>query len=122
MTRQEPCSIRRLPPFLQQPTVGPCRLVDDGKVVSFKKDTDDLRESPFVTLAEGLIGTGYDLKVFDKNVSLARLIGSNAAYIRDHMPHIDGVFADRLEDVIAHAEVLVVCNYEDIYAPPRSAV
>ncbi|MGE0486809.1 MAG: UDP-glucose/GDP-mannose dehydrogenase family protein [Gammaproteobacteria bacterium] len=90
--------------------------------LSFKKDTDDLRESPFVTLAEALIGTGYDLKVFDKNVSLARLIGSNAAYIREHMPHIDAVFADRLEDVVAHAEVLVVCNYEDIYAAHLGAL
>ena len=84
--------------------------------LSFKKDTDDLRESPFVTLAEQLLGTGFDLRVYDKNVSLARLIGANAAYIRDHMPHIDGVLTDDLEQVVAHGEVLVVCNYESEYA------
>ena len=83
--------------------------------LSFKKDTDDLRESPFVTLAEALIGTGFDLRVFDKNVSLARLIGANAAYIREHMPHIDGVFTDDLDAVFEHAEVLVVCNFEPEY-------
>lgn len=84
--------------------------------LSFKKDTDDLRESPFVTLAEQLIGTGFDLRVYDKNVSLARLIGTNKAYIREHMPHIDGVFTDSAVTVTEHAEVLVVCNYEPDYA------
>jgi len=83
--------------------------------LSFKKDTDDLRESPFVKLAESLIGTGFDLKVFDRNVSLSRLIGANAAYIKAHMPHIDRVFEDDLAAVVEHAEVLVVCNYEAIY-------
>jgi len=86
--------------------------------LSFKKDTDDLRESPYVKLAEALIGTGFDLKVYDKNVSLSRLIGTNAAYIKAHMPHIDRVFEDDLNAVLAHAEVLVVCNYESIYEAP----
>jgi len=90
--------------------------------LSFKKDTDDLRESPFVALAEALIGTGYDLKVFDKNVSLSRLIGANAEFIRRHMPHIDGVFEDDLTNVFAHAEIIVVCNYEPAYAAHLAAL
>lgn len=83
--------------------------------LSFKRDTDDLRESPFVTLAEQLIGTGFDLKVFDKNVSLSRLIGANALYLQQHLPHIDRVFEGELATVFAHAEVLVICNYEPMY-------
>ena len=83
--------------------------------LSFKRDTDDLRESPFVTLAEQLIGTGFDLKVFDKNVSLSRLIGANALYLKQHLPHIDRVFESELASVLAHAEVLVICNYETMY-------
>lgn len=90
--------------------------------LSFKRDTDDLRESPFVTLAEQLIGTGFDLKVFDKNVSLSRLIGANAAYLRQHLPHIDRVFEGSLEAVLGHAEVLVICNYEPMYEAPLRAL
>jgi GDP-mannose 6-dehydrogenase len=85
--------------------------------LSFKKDTDDLRESPFVTLAEELIGKGFELKVFDTNVSVSRLIGANAAYIKEHLPHIDNVISDDLEAVMAFGDVIVVCNYEDAYGP-----
>ena len=83
--------------------------------LSFKRNTDDLRESPFVTLAEQLIGKGFDLKAFDKNVSVSKLIGSNQAYVEQHLPHIDSVLAESLEDVAQHAEVLVVCNFEPEY-------
>lgn len=83
--------------------------------LSFKRNTDDLRESPFVTLAEQLIGKGYDLKAFDKNVSVSKLIGSNQAYVEQHLPHIDSVLSESVEDVAAHAEVLIVCNYEPEY-------
>lgn len=85
--------------------------------LSFKKDTDDLRESPFVTLAEELIGKGFELQVFDTNVSVSRLIGANAAYIKEHLPHIDSVISDDLASVIEFGEVIVVCNYEDAYGP-----
>ncbi len=84
--------------------------------LSFKKDTDDLRESPFVTLAEELIGKGYELQVFDNNVSLSKLIGANAAYIKEHLPHIDSVINSDLASVIDHGEVIVVCNFESSYA------
>ncbi|MEM7466646.1 MAG: UDP binding domain-containing protein, partial [Pseudomonadota bacterium] len=83
--------------------------------LSFKRNTDDLRESPFVTLAEQLIGKGFDLKAFDKNVSVSKLIGSNQAYVEQHLPHIDSVLSETLEEVAKHAEVLVVCNFEPEY-------
>lgn len=78
--------------------------------LSFKAGTDDLRESPLVTLVERLIGRGYDVKVFDRNVSLANLHGMNRAYIEQEIPHIVSIMEDSLDDVIASAEVLIIGN------------
>ena len=77
--------------------------------LTFKNGTDDLRESPFVELAETLIGKGYKLRIHDDNVSLARLVGANAAYLNKRLPHITNLLAP-LEEVVQHGEVLVVCN------------
>jgi GDP-mannose 6-dehydrogenase len=76
--------------------------------LSFKEGTDDLRESPIVTLAEQLIGKGYELMVYDQNVRLAALMGANREYILNHIPHIGRLLVDRPEQLLEHAEVLVV--------------
>lgn len=76
--------------------------------LSFKAGTDDLRESPLVTMAEHLIGKGMQLKIWDPEVHLSRLLGANRRYIEQHMPHIGELLHPRLEDVIEHADVLVV--------------
>jgi GDP-mannose 6-dehydrogenase len=76
--------------------------------LSFKPGTDDLRESPLVALAEQLIGKGYDLRIYDPAVSLARLIGANKRYIEQTIPHLGNLLTERLEDVEAHGEVVVV--------------
>ncbi|HJY40080.1 MAG TPA: nucleotide sugar dehydrogenase [Steroidobacteraceae bacterium] len=76
--------------------------------LSFKPGTDDLRESPLVTLAEQLIGKGYDLRIYDPAVSLAKLIGANRRYIEQTLPHIGSMLAENLADVESFAEVLVV--------------
>jgi GDP-mannose 6-dehydrogenase len=76
--------------------------------LSFKSGTDDLRESPLVTLAEQLIGKGMQLSVYDPEVHLAQLLGANRRYIEQHLPHIGDLLKPSIEAVIADAEVLVV--------------
>jgi GDP-mannose 6-dehydrogenase len=77
---------------------------------SFKAGTDDLRESPLVELIETLIGKGYQVKVFDRNVSLARLHGANRAYIERGIPHIASLMCDSMEEVLTESEVIVIGN------------
>ncbi|GAQ50556.1 GDP-mannose 6-dehydrogenase [Streptomyces acidiscabies] len=76
--------------------------------LSFKPGTDDLRESPLVELAERLFGKGYDLKIYDANVSLSRLLGANREYIETRLPHLAQLLADSVEEVLDHAEVCLV--------------
>ena len=77
---------------------------------SFKAGTDDLRESPIVDVIEALIGKGYQLKLYDKNVSLASITGSNRDYILNHIPHISRLMVENLEEIVADSEVLVIGN------------
>jgi GDP-mannose 6-dehydrogenase len=76
--------------------------------LSFKPGTDDLRESPLVELAERLIGKGYDLRIYDANVALSRLIGANREFITSRLPHLGELLTDSTVDVLEHAEVCVV--------------
>ncbi|MDX6428848.1 MAG: GDP-mannose 6-dehydrogenase [Streptosporangiaceae bacterium] len=76
--------------------------------LSFKPGTDDLRESPLVELAERLLGKGYDLRIYDANVSMSRLMGANRDYIESRLPHLSELLSNSVEDVLAHAQVCVV--------------
>lgn len=76
--------------------------------LSFKTGTDDLRESPLVTLAERLIGKGYELRIYDPEVHLARLLGANKSFIEKHLPHIGQMLHADLDSVMADSEVLVL--------------
>jgi GDP-mannose 6-dehydrogenase len=80
---------------------------------SFKAGTDDLRESPVVEVIERLIGKGYDLRLYDKNVKIASLVGANKDYILNKIPHISKLMVDSMDDVLAHAETLVIGNASD---------
>ena len=80
--------------------------------LSFKEGTDDMRESPIVTLAERLIGKGLDLRIFDRNVKLASLVGANRDYILNHVPHIGRLLVDTPEILFEHAEVVVMATAE----------
>jgi GDP-mannose 6-dehydrogenase len=77
---------------------------------SFKAGTDDLRESPLVELIETLIGKGYHVQVYDRNVSLAQLHGANRAYIEREIPHIASLMCDSVQDLLAESEVVVIGN------------
>jgi GDP-mannose 6-dehydrogenase len=76
--------------------------------LSFKPGTDDLRESPLVELAERLLGKGYDLRIYDANVALSRLMGANREYIEGRLPHLGDLLSNSVDEVLAHAEVCVV--------------
>src|SRR6476620_6670603 len=77
---------------------------------SFKAGTDDLRESPIVILAEALLGKGFQLRIYDKNVSVARLVGANRAYINEQIPHLSSLLCDTIDDVLEASDVIVVGN------------
>jgi GDP-mannose 6-dehydrogenase len=76
--------------------------------LSFKSGTDDLRESPLVALAERLIGKGLQLKVFDPEVHMSRLIGANRRYIEETIPHVASLMCPHLEEVVENCDVLIV--------------
>jgi GDP-mannose 6-dehydrogenase len=77
---------------------------------SFKAGTDDLRESPIVILAEALLGKGYDLRIYDKNVSIARLVGANKEYINTQIPHLSSLLCETIDEVLHHSDLIVVGN------------
>ena len=85
--------------------------------LSFKPGTDDLRESPLVTLAERLIGKGCRLRIYDPDVALAQLTGANRAYIEKEIPHIGDLLSDDLSWVLEEAKVAVVGNVRGAREP-----
>jgi GDP-mannose 6-dehydrogenase len=86
--------------------------------LSFKPGTDDLRESPIVALTEILIGKGHEVTIYDHDVALARLHGSNRAYIDRTIPHIAGLMKDTIDVVIDESEVVVVAKRSSEFEEP----
>lgn len=105
-----------LPSNRKQVEKGVNMIVDKGnrKVgilgFSFKAGTDDLRESPLVDVIEHLLGKGYELKLYDKNVNLAALTGANQDYILNHIPHISKLMVNSMDEVLAFADTIVIGN------------
>ena len=83
---------------------------------SFKAGTDDLRESPIVILAEALLGKGLSLLIYDRDVSLARLVGANKEYIENQIPHLSSLLRTSIDDVIDGSEVVVIGNRSPEFA------
>jgi GDP-mannose 6-dehydrogenase len=75
---------------------------------SFKEGTDDLRESPVIEVIERLIGKGYDLRIYDRNVRMARLVGANRDFILNRIPHISRLMVDGIDAVLGHAQTVVI--------------
>jgi GDP-mannose 6-dehydrogenase len=76
--------------------------------LSFKVGSDDLRESPFVRLAESLIGKGLALRIYDPDVAIGSVFGRNRAYVEQHLPHVTNLFEETLEGVVDGADVVIV--------------
>ncbi|MDO9318379.1 MAG: nucleotide sugar dehydrogenase [Gammaproteobacteria bacterium] len=76
--------------------------------LSFKADTDDLRESPMVRVVESLLGKGLMVRILDANVAIAKLTGANRRYIVEEIPHISMLMCDSAADLVDHAELLVI--------------
>jgi len=92
------------------------KIIETGKhkigflSISFKAGTDDLRYSPSVELIERLLGKGKDVSVYDKNVSLSKLVGANKSFIEEKLPHISNLLVDTMNELIEQSEVIVIPN------------
>ena len=87
--------------------------------LSFKPGTDDLRESPLLTLAERLLGKGYELQINDPLVRLDHLVGANKTYLLREIPHISRLLVPDLAAVLDHAEVIIIGNSAPEFQPLR---
>jgi GDP-mannose 6-dehydrogenase len=83
--------------------------------LAFKAGTDDLRESPMVEVVERLIGKGYDIRVYDANVNLAKLVGANKSYILEQIPHISELMVGSIDEVIDHGDTVVIGNNDPAF-------
>jgi GDP-mannose 6-dehydrogenase len=77
---------------------------------SFKAGTDDLRESPMIEVIERLLGKGYDLRIYDRNVTIASLVGANRDFILNRIPHISRLMVNEMDAVLDHAKTIVIGN------------
>lgn len=83
--------------------------------LSFKAGTDDLRESPLVELAELLIGKGFDLRIFDRNVEYARVHGANKDYIESKIPHVSSLLSSDLTKLAETSDVIILGNSDELF-------
>ena len=84
--------------------------------LSFKAGTDDLRNSPIVDVVEILYGKGYEIRIYDKNVKISQLTGTNADFIAAKLPHLHNIISDDLDEVCKESDVLVISNKEKEFA------
>jgi GDP-mannose 6-dehydrogenase len=80
--------------------------------LSFKSGTDDLRYSPIVDVAEHLLGKGMSLRIYDRNVNISKLTGTNKQYIEQRIPHLSDLISDDLENVVGQSELIIIAHKE----------
>lgn len=83
--------------------------------LSFKAGTDDMRNSPIVNVIEALHGKGYDIRIFDKNVSMSRLIGKNKSVITSKLPHLDVMLKEDVNEVTQWADCIIIANKDEAF-------
>ncbi|MEM9644081.1 MAG: UDP-glucose/GDP-mannose dehydrogenase family protein [Planctomycetota bacterium] len=94
---------------------------------AFKAGTDDLRESPVVELIETLLGKGFEISLYDANVLLSRLMGKNKHFLTSHIPHINRMLHESVDEVVESSDVIVIGNRSDefqsiVAEPPAGKV
>ena len=90
--------------------------------LSFKAGTDDMRNSPIVNVIEALHGKGYDVRIYDKNVSISRLIGKNKSVIASKLPHLNLMLQEELCDVTEWADCIIIANKDEAFREARIAI
>jgi GDP-mannose 6-dehydrogenase len=83
--------------------------------LSFKPETDDLRESPNLALAERLLGKGYGVMIFDPIVQISQLVGANRDYVLNQIPHISQLLVESIDEVLDHADLLVIGTAHPVF-------
>jgi GDP-mannose 6-dehydrogenase len=83
--------------------------------LSFKAGTDDLRNSPAVFLIETLLGKGFDIQIYDKNIELSRLLGKNKEYIDTHIPHLSKLLVNNIDTLVEKSELIIKNNKQQDY-------
>ena len=83
--------------------------------LSFKAGTDDMRNSPIVNVIEALHGKGFDIRIYDKNVSMSRLIGKNKSVITSKLPHLDVMLQEDINKVTQWADCIIIANKDEAF-------
>jgi GDP-mannose 6-dehydrogenase len=84
--------------------------------LSFKGGTDDLRSSPIVEVVETMLGKGFSIKICDRHVSLARLMGANKEYIEKEIPHLSKLMCDSAKELVEQSDIIVVSHQDETFA------
>ena len=78
--------------------------------LTFKEGTDDVRESPMVTVVEQLCGKGHDVRIYDEHLSLPAMVGANLSFALLSIPHLAELLTSDLQAVVNDADVLAVSH------------
>jgi len=78
--------------------------------LSFKAETDDLRESPILRVVGTLVGKGYSMLLHDPHLDLERLLGANRRFVEDEVPYLPERLRTSIAEVLDGSEIVVVAH------------